>query len=59
MLDRPQGIEPELVGKHRQPYLFVVNLIVADLGAVAPALKHHLDADVHGALLRLFRALGV
>ncbi len=51
VLDRPQGVEAELVGQHAEVDLLGDDLPVGDLGAVAPRLEDHLDADVHGRRL--------
>ena len=52
VLDRPQGVEAELVGQLAEPDLLGDDLAVGDVLVVAPRLEDHLHAELHREHLR-------
>jgi hypothetical protein len=48
VLDRPEGVEAELIGQPAEADLLSHHLPIGHLALVAPRLKDHLHADTHG-----------
>ncbi len=48
VLDRPQGVEAELIGQLAEADLLLDHIPVGDVVSVTPRLEHHLQPDSHG-----------